>query len=369
MRINSRIFGYRMRYPFLFFDYLLWLIFDFSKFKSINKKSIKKVVVIHTGAIGELVMITPIIKELKSQLNCKVDLMIKESMFDLFYGNPNVSKLIPYSPDMNLSVKRLKGENYNLAVIFQASFKNALICYKAGINYRIGGFSRIKRFPTFLYTRRSFPICLMHSLDYSFNIIEKIGIKKPSNPKPEVYVSKESEKILFKKLKARKYVLIHPGFGPIRGKSPPRVWENEKYAAIADYLYEKIGVNVVFSGLSDQKDLISSIISKCKFKNKMINFAGKTDMKEFCALVKNADLVIAPDTGASHIAASFSVPLVNLMDAPIIEWKPIGKKDKIVNLHHPREIAFFEKGFISTAGGVKTISLDEVKKAVDKLIR
>ena len=65
MRINERLLGYRVRYPFLFLDYLFWLIFDFSKFKVIKKEKIKKVLIFHTGAIGELVMISPIVRQLR----------------------------------------------------------------------------------------------------------------------------------------------------------------------------------------------------------------------------------------------------------------------------------------------------------------
>jgi len=372
MRINERLLGYRVRYPFLFLDYLFWLIFDFSKFKVIKKEKIKKVLIFHTGAIGELVMISPIVRQLREQLNCKVDILVKESMAELFKDNPNVNKIIFYSDDFKDLAGKLKKEKYDLSVIFQASFKNALICHKAGIKYRIGGFSRIKRFPVFLYTRRTFPTIITHSLDYSFGIVKKIGIEKPSNLKTEVYISKSNEKSangLMSKPYAKGYAVIHPGFGPVGKKSPPRVWQNEKYAAIADYLYEERELKVIFTGLKDQRHLIDKIILNCKNKGQMINFAGNTKIQEFCALIKNSKFVLAPDTGASHIAASFGIPLVNLMDAPIEEWAPIGPKDKIVNIHHPREIALFEKSrLFREIGGVASISAEEVKKAINFLL-
>jgi ADP-heptose:LPS heptosyltransferase len=240
------------------------------------------------------------------------------------------------------------------------------MCYKANVKYRIGGFSRIKRFPTFLYTRRTFPTLITHSLDYSFGIVNKLGVRKPSNLKTEVYVSKLAEKKVSTMVKSP-YVVIHPGFGPINSKSPPRSWQNDKYAVIADQLSKKF--NVIFSGLADQKDLINDILDKCQNKKKIFNLAGKTNMEQFCALIKNSKLVLAPDTGASHLAASFGVPLVNLMDAPIEEWAPIGKKDKVINIYHPREIAILENAkLFSKVGGVKSISVEEVKKAIDKLV-
>jgi hypothetical protein len=108
MRINERLLSYRVRYPFLFLDYLLWFIFDLSKFKTIDKNKVNRVVVIHTGAIGELVMMTPIIKELENHFHCKIDLLIKESMFDLFKHNPHVGKLLAYKSDFKSLVKKTK---------------------------------------------------------------------------------------------------------------------------------------------------------------------------------------------------------------------------------------------------------------------
>src|SRR3989344_1853251 len=372
MRINQRLLEYRIRYPFLFIDYLSWLIFDFSKFKLIRKEKIKKVLIIHTGAIGELITITPIIKELRKQLNCSVDCLIKENMYDLLKSNPNINNILFYSDDFNELLSKIKDKDYDLAVIFQASFKNALLCFKAGIRYRIGGFSRIKRFPKFFYTRRTFPVVLMHSLEYSFKIVEKVGIKKPHFLKTEVFIGiKNEEKIkeLLRNLKVTSYALIHPGFGPARKKRPPRFWQNENYSKIADYLFEKYNLKIIFTGLEDQKSIIEKIISNCNYKRNMINLAGETNLQEFCALVKNAKFVLAPDTGASHIAASFGVYLVNLMDAPIEEWKPIGIKDKIINIHHPREIKLFEKGkLFKKTGGIISISIEEIKKAINILL-
>jgi ADP-heptose:LPS heptosyltransferase len=374
MKINERLLEYRIRYPFLLIDYIFWLIFDISKFNSVNKKDIKKIIVIHSGAIGEIVAATPILRALKEEFKCELHCAVKKSMFELLKDNPNVDDLIEYRSDSSI-IETLKKEKYDVAVIFQASFKNSFICYKSGIKHRIGGYSRIKRFPTFLYSRRTFPIALKHTLDYSFDIIKKIGVSRPKSPKTEIYIDKKSRIIaskLLNKYNIKKYAVIHPGFGPLGKKSPPREWEPEKYAKISDYLSEKYGLDVIITGLKEQGDIIKSIINKTRNKNKnrIHDFSGKTRLLELCYLLSKAEIVLAPDTGASHLTASFGVPLINLIDAPVHEWSPIGNEDRIINIHHPREIVLFEKGKLyKKIGGVRSIEVEEVKKAINKILK
>ncbi|MEM4240131.1 MAG: glycosyltransferase family 9 protein [Candidatus Woesearchaeota archaeon] len=64
-------------------------------------------------------------------------------------------------------------------------------------------------------------------------------------------------------------------------------------------------------GKNDQND-IQEIITKMIHKEKAINLAGKTSLKELGAVISNCKLFVSPDMGPAHIARALNVPLLEL---------------------------------------------------------
>lgn len=371
MRLDERNTGeYTLRGSIVFGEYLLWLLLDPSKFKSFDKKKIKRVLLMHHGAIGEVIMMTSLLPSIKKALNCHVTCMVKPGMEDILKNNPFVDHIIPYKGSFEEKLSELKKHSFDLAIVTQSSFENGRLCLQAGIPFRIGGFCRIGRFPCWPYTRRINPWGLKHSLERNLDLIRAIGIK-PFHAKPALYLTKKERahaRSLASSAGTSNFAILHPGFGPKGSKSPPREWPPRHYADIARFLIDEYGLSVMLTGSKDQRDLVEDIKKSIKRTN-VINLAGETSLREAFALIEQAELVIAPDTGMSHAAAALGTPLVNLMDAPIEEWGPIGNSKKIVNIRNPREIVFFEKGkLFQKTGGVKTITVDQVKKAVKTLL-
>ena len=233
MKIDERLFGERVRYPILFLDYIFWAVFDLSKYKKVRKDRIKKILIIHTGAIGEMVAMTPLIRALKKELHCKITCMIapSEDKKKLLIDNPCVDEVIFFEGTRKQRINTLKKEQFDLAVIFPASFANALMCFQAGIRYRLGIFSRIKRSPTLFYTRRTFPIGVRHTVAQSLEVLKNAGIPD-DGWKTDVVVPKKVKKEM-KNLMKKKYVIVQPGFGPTKkSKGPPRQWPMENYEYI-----------------------------------------------------------------------------------------------------------------------------------------
>lgn len=50
------------------------------------------------------------------------------------------------------------------------------------------------------------------------------------------------------------------------------------------------------------------------------NAAGKTSLEESASLIKNAELVITPDTGMMHVAAAFKKPIISFWGATVPDF-------------------------------------------------
>jgi ADP-heptose:LPS heptosyltransferase len=120
------------------------------------------------------------------------------------------------------------------------------------------------------------------------------------------------------------YVCIHPG-----SRSAARQWSPCYFAALADYCAEH-GYRVVLTGTKDEMYLTEYVESLMKYKNKVVNLAGKTSLGAIAALIQHARLLIANCTGVSHIAAATRTPsLIISMDGEPNRWGPMNR-----SLHH-----------------------------------
>ncbi|WNC68945.1 glycosyltransferase family 9 protein [Thalassotalea nanhaiensis] len=90
-----------------------------------------------------------------------------------------------------------------------------------------------------------------------------------------------------------------------------RNWPAQKYAQAADYLSKK-GYHVVLCGGPGELEVnLANDIAK-HANVELINLVGKTNLKQLMAVLESAKLVIAPDTGPTHMATTVETPVIGL---------------------------------------------------------
>ena len=119
------------------------------------------------------------------------------------------------------------------------------------------------------------------------------------------------------------YVCIHAG-----ARFPSRRWPAERFAVVADALAQK-GLRVVLTGTTAESELTASVSQSMRAPH--LNLAGKIDdLGAFGALLSGARLIVANDTGVSHIAAGLKVPSVIITTgSDPYRWGPLNRA-----LHH-----------------------------------
>jgi len=105
-----------------------------------------------------------------------------------------------------------------------------------------------------------------------------------------------------------------------------RKWPAERYSQLADRLIEKFGVKIVLVGGNDTVKNNDVIREACAHKESVLNFGGKTSLKELFALMKHFRVFISNDTGPMHIAAAQGVPTIGLFGPNLpTRFAPFGK--------------------------------------------
>ena len=102
------------------------------------------------------------------------------------------------------------------------------------------------------------------------------------------------------------YFVIFPG-ASWSGKR----WPTHCFSEIINEINKRQGMTAVLCGSSEDNELCSEVILKCK--RKVINFAGKTSLSELIEVIRSAKILVSNDTSAVHIAASVSTPSVCIL--------------------------------------------------------
>ncbi len=111
------------------------------------------------------------------------------------------------------------------------------------------------------------------------------------------------------------YVVLHPGASaPARAPSPARA------AALAAAL-ARAGHRVVVTGSAAEQDLTARVAGSCA-----TDLGGHTTLPALAAVLAGAEVVVAPNTGAAHLAAAVGTPVVSLFApvVPAVRWQPYG---------------------------------------------
>ena len=88
-------------------------------------------------------------------------------------------------------------------------------------------------------------------------------------------------------------------------------WTVAGYAALADHA-AACGFQVLLCGGPTplERQMASEIMALCQHQPG--NLIGQTSLKQLMALIKQAQLVLAPDTGPTHMATAAGVPVIGL---------------------------------------------------------
>lgn len=88
-------------------------------------------------------------------------------------------------------------------------------------------------------------------------------------------------------------------------------WTATGYARVAEYAAAK-GMQVILAGSPArvEVELAEQVCSQCQVP--LLNLVGQSSLKQMLALLSAADLVIAPDTGPTHMAVAVNTPVIGL---------------------------------------------------------
>jgi len=308
------------------------------KLKTQNFKDYKRILIVRTDRIGDVILSTPVIKALrKNYPKAYIAMMVSPAAFDIVDGNPYLDKVIVYDKDLKQkswvdSIKfafSLKRDKFDLVIILHPTNRVNLLTYIAGIKKRVGldkklGFLLTDKMPHVKQLGQK------HELEYNLDLLRYLGIEV-QDKSLFVPIKKEAKKwvdemFLKNGLKeGDKLLVIHPA-----ASCPSKIWPAKRFAEVADKLVQAYNLKVLI--VSGPKDLavVSEVIKN--MKTEPINFAGQTSVSQLACILKRCRLFISNDSGPVHLASAVGAPVISIFgrNQPGLSpkrWGPVGVKD------------------------------------------
>ena len=311
------------------------------KQKSRNHHQFRRILIIQTAFIGDVILTTPLLRAAKTSFpHASVDCVVLPRTASLIHNNPHVDRIIPYDKRGSQNgllgfvslVKTLRRRKYDVALIPHRSWRSASLVFLSGIPCRIG-FDASPA--SVLYTQRVAYRKECHETERNLNLLSPWGIHS-RHPAPEVFPTPADEQRAFDFLKmhsiANTQSLVGVGAGSVW---PTKRWMPEGFAEVADRLLkEKKGVIIFLGGPEDIKlyKRISTMM-----EHPPIIAAGHLSLVESAALIAKCRVFLSNDTGLMHLAAAMNVPLVAIFGAtiPAFGFTPFGDGHTILETKLP----------------------------------
>lgn len=265
-----------------------------------------------TNWIGDAVMSLPALRAVRRRFpDAKITVLAKPWVSALYEGERSIDRVIPLDgANWNL-IRRLRRENFDLAVLFPNSLQSAVVVRLAGVK-RIVGFARDGRS---LLLTDAIPVpkageVAAHQLFYYLELLRRAGLIETIPEVQEIRLDgvddlrAKGEK-LFETLQVKRPVI---GVSPGAAFGSAKRWLPERFAESAARLAAELGGSVAVFGSAAEKALCGEVARAANGRN----FAGTTTLREFIEMTAACRVFLTNDSGAMHIASALGVPSVTV---------------------------------------------------------
>ena len=281
----------------------------------------KNILVRMPNWLGDLVMATPILADLKKTWpDAKITAMAQSNVAALLKHDPHTDEVYSYrrpsgwihrSQHLEIIDELAHGE-YDLGILLTNSFSSAWWFWRGKVKNRIGFAGNLRSWLLDL------PIPFPEKKDSQHLVITYKHLLLPlgipiSDTAPALYVAKDEQDEALSLLKRMGYIpesQLLIGINPGAAFGTAKCWLPERFRAVTERLLKNPRHTILFFGDPSGASLVNEI---CKdLPDRVINLAGKTSLRELIALIQKCHVLLTNDSGPMHIASALGTPLVAL---------------------------------------------------------
>ncbi len=305
-----------------------------------------RILFIKLSAIGDVVQTLPALEAIRRLFpDAEITWVVEEAAAGILEGHPLIDRLLVSRRKAWIAMMKrpstfmeglrhmirfvldLRAVRYDIAIDFQGLLKSGVLIGLARAVRKIGFAGTRELSPLFLNERLPAYDREKHALERYLDVARYLGAR---NPQPTCTLPIAEQTAVMRSCLAelncegRPAVVINP---VARWKT--KLWSEEKFASLADRLVGEKNAFIIFTGSA--ADAVTTNRITGLMKQKALNWAGKTSLKELAALASLSDLFLTTDTGPMHLAAAAGARVIALF-GPTAPWRtgPHGQIEWVV---------------------------------------
>lgn len=346
---------------------------DFGNVKQLPRKGIHKILIRGTNWIGDAVMTLPAMTSIRETYpQAHIAVLVKPLVADIYKLFSGADEIITYEKKFDTPAgvlrlaRKLKKENFDLAILLQNAIEAAIMALAAGIPRRAGYDSDGRGLLLTHRVRRTEEIKKVHQVDYYLEMVKALGcleVNREMHLETKIKDS-DAEDVLRKYLPVSRKTLI--GIAPGATYGAAKRWFPERFAQVADRLEDRYSIQGILLGGKGDGETAQKVQKKAK--TTLINLAGKTSLQEAIHLISRCRLFISNDSGLMHIAGALNIPTIAIFGSTNpVTTSPMGEKSIIVR----KEISCspcLKKNCPTDFLCMDLVSVEDVLKAAQNLL-
>lgn len=293
------------------------------------------ILIIKLSAIGDVVQTLPALEAIKRTYpDSQVTWVVEEAAAGILEAHPLIDRILisrrkswlrmmknPLAAHRGISglqkfIRELRATQYDIAIDFQGLLKSGIVIGLARARRKIG-FDRTRELSYLFLNERLPPYDIeKHALLRYLDVAAYLGATElPASCTLPIAREKETMKQRLAGItEAEKMLVI---MNPV-ARWDTKLWPESQFAELSDRLIREKQALVILTGSPADREVNERIASQ--MREKAVNWAGETTLKELAALAALSDLFITTDTGPMHLAAAAGARVVALF-GPTAPWR------------------------------------------------
>jgi lipopolysaccharide heptosyltransferase II len=345
----------------------------------------RRILCVRLDALGDVLMTTPAIRALKqTKPGRNITLLTSPPGAEVAALVPAVDEVIVYDapwmkatqpranskPDWAMT-ERLRRARFDAAVVFTVYSQNplpaALLCYLAGIPLRL---AHCHENPYQLLTNwiqdPEPGRMIRHEVQRQLDLVAAVGCQT-KDPRLSLRFSEKAQRRVRELLQrqgmndSQPWVVIHPG-----ASAPSRRYPAEGFIEAARRLRFEMGCQVIFTGSAEEEAFVAEI--RRQMRAASFSVVGLLDLEELAALLAQAALLIANNTGPVHVAAAVGTPIVDLYALTNPQHTPWQVPSRVLNHDVPCKYCYKSVCPEGHQNCLRLVTPDEIVSAACELL-
>lgn len=340
---------------------------------------IDRLLIVKSSSIGDIIHALPVVDAIKkARPRLTIGWVVRRRCADVLTGNPNIDHLHlvdnkPRLRDLLRLRRELRDQNYQCALDMQGLFLSGVYSWLSGARVRIG-IDRNRENNKLFMTHPVVPgkpegrgAPDRHAVDILYGFAEFLGVPiDHSEFPPQAYLSEGAPRHLLDALSGIAGVKVALNVG---ASSKYKQWPLHHWASLADLLIAG-GATVVFVGDKRDGEFVKEVISVMRESRRIVDFSGKTKLRQLASVLDACDIVVTGDTGPMHIAVAVGTPVVALFGSTNPDRTgPYGQRNIVLDMHLPCSPCYRRPTCQGRVDCMRAITPEAVIKAVEAKIQ